>query len=203
MTKNLSGYGRKLKLVAVTKGRSAESIIELLSKTGIKRIGENRLEEAEEKLKVLPPVEKHFLGKLQSRKIKKIVELFDVIQTVENFEQAKKISDCKKNISIFIQVNISGESNRSGVRPQEFATLLEKIKSLPHLKIEGVMGMASLDPQKTANEFALLKSLQNGFPECSMGMSDDFELAIKNGCTMLRLGRVLFEEGLPSLPDFE
>ncbi|MEK7145780.1 MAG: alanine racemase [Patescibacteria group bacterium] len=139
MPDNLSGYESKLKVVAVTKGRSTEDIIKILKQTGIKRIGENRLEEAEEKFEKLPRVEKHFLGKLQSRKIKKIVELFDVIQTVENFEQAKRISDCKKEIQVFIQVNISGQANRSGVEPKDLKELIQKVKKLPYLKLEGVM----------------------------------------------------------------
>lgn len=162
----------------------------MLSESGLTRIAENRLEEALEKFLKLPKVEKHFIGKLQSRKIKKIVENFDVIQSVENLEQAKKISGCGKKIKIMLEVNIAGKENRSGAKPEESEKLIAEIKKLPNVELIGVMGIASREnPRK---EFKLLKSLQGDLPECSMGMSEDYEIAIEEGSTMLRLGRILF-----------
>lgn len=199
---------KKLKIVAVTKNRSVPEILTMLIKTGIKRIAENRLEEVKKKFPILPnKLEKHYIGKLQSRKIKQIVQLFDVIQSVENIEQAKKISICaneiNKSISILIQINISKKENRSGVSLESFNELKDAIKKLPHLKLVGVMGMASHDPILVRDEFRLLKSLQGDLEECSMGMSEDYAIAIEEGSTMLRLGRLLFEHDLPEGLEYE
>lgn len=197
-----------LKLVAVTKEKSVPGILEMLKRTGAKRIGENRLKEAEEKFPNLPKeIEKHFIGKLQSRKIRKIVELFDVIQSLENLEQAKAISkragDLGRIMKCMLQINISRLPQRSGAKADEAKTLITEIQKLPNIKLIGVMGMASTEKRKAREEFKLLKSLQANLPECSMGMSDDYQIAIEEGSTMLRLGRILFEENLPNLPNFE
>ena len=194
----------KLKLLPVTKGRDVPAILSMLDKVGVQRIAENRLDEAREKFPELPAhLEKHFIGKLQSRKIPEIVRLFDVIQSVENLEQAQKISAQGKDIQIMLQVNLSGLEQRSGCSPEELPVLREAIAALPHVRLIGVMGMASLDETKVREEFALLKSLQGDLPECSMGMSSDWPIAGEEGSTRLRLGRVLFEEPLPNLPEFE
>jgi len=200
----LTGYREKLKLVAVIKGKSPEEVRKMIKKTGVKRIGENRIQEAEGKFQELPGnLEKHFIGKLQSRKIPKIVQLFDVIQSVETLDQAKKISKQGKTIGIFLQINISNLPQRSGCKPEEAKKQIEEIQRLPNIKLLGVMGIASPNPQKARQEFKLLKSLQGDLPECSMGMSSDYKIAIEEGSTMLRLGRILFEEPLPKLPNFE
>jgi len=186
----------KLKLVAVTKGRSISEIRALLDQSGLTRIAENRLEEAQKKLPQLPTnLEKHFIGKLQSRKIKAIVELFDVIQSVESLEQARLISACGKAMRIFLEVKLVDLPGRSGAAPSEVPALIAAISNLPHLTLEGVMGIASpsASPEQTRAEFRLLKSLQGALPECSMGMSDDYPIAIEEGSTLLRLGRALFE----------
>lgn len=200
----LSDTKPNLKLVAVTKGHSPEEIINMLQKTGIKSIAENRLNEAEEKFPSLPPnLEKHFIGKLQSRKIKKIVELFDVIQSVENLKQADLISKIKKNYPIFILVNISGSTYRSGISISEAPKLIKEIQSNPNLKLLGVMGIASPNLKKAKQEFKILKKLQGSLPYCSMGMTQDFQIALEEGSNMLRLGTLLFQENLPLLLKFE
>ncbi len=163
----------------------------MLKESGVTRIAENRLEEALEKFPLLPNLEKHFIGKLQSRKIKKIVENFDVIQSVENFEQAQKISKCGKKIKIMLEINISGKENRSGTKPDEAKKLISEIKKLPNIELIGVMGITTRENPR--EEFRLLKSLQGDLKECSMGMSEDYKIAIEEGSTMLRLGRILFE----------
>ncbi len=198
---SLTDRNSKLKLVAVTKGRSIEQILEMLEKTDAKRIGENRLQEAKEKFPKLPAeLEKHFLGKLQSRKIPEIVQLFDVIQSVENLEQAKFISKEAKEIKVFLQINISDLPQRSGCHPDEALKLIKEIQSLPHINLIGVMGMASQNPDSIRKEFQLLKSLQANLPECSMGMSGDYQIAIEEGSTMLRLGTALFTEPVLQFP---
>lgn len=187
----LSDKFPNLKVVAVTKNRKVEEVSNLLKQNKVHAIAENRLEEALEKLDFLPKIEKHFIGKLQSRKIKKIVENFDVIQSLESLKQAEKISICGKKTKVMLEINISGKENRSGANPKEVKKLIEEIKKLPNVELIGVMGIASKEnPQE---EFKLLKSLQGDLPECSMGMSEDYEIAIKEGSTMLRLGRILFE----------
>lgn len=163
----------------------------MLKESKLTRIAENRLEEALEKFPNLPNLEKHFIGKLQSKKIKKIVENFDVIQSVESIEQAEKISKCGKKIKIMLEINISGKENRSGAKPDEAKKLISEIKRLPNIELIGVMGIASKENPR--EEFKLLKSLQGDLAECSMGMSEDYEIAIEEGSTMLRLGRILFE----------
>ncbi len=203
----------RLKLVLVTKGRSVleiERLIEEAHQRGIRsiRLAENRLEEASEKWPAIQtPFEKHFIGKLQSRKIAKIVALFDVIQSVENLEQAQKISaaceEQAKIMRVFLQVNLSKLPQRSGVDPQEALQLISKLKTLPHLELQGLMGIASMDPFLARQEFRTLKALQGNLEECSMGMSEDYSIAVEEGSTLLRLGRVLFEEGLPKELDFE
>ncbi|QQR54973.1 YggS family pyridoxal phosphate-dependent enzyme [Candidatus Peregrinibacteria bacterium] len=200
----------RYKVLAVTKGRSAAEIVKLLRENPVLfRIGENRVEEASEKFEELrillgdrfERLEKYFIGKLQSRKIKDVARLFDGVQSVENLEQAQKLSDAAlklgKTLRIYIEVNVSGLSQRSGVSPEAFKDLLEAAWVLPGLKVEGVMGMATREPELARQQFRLLKSLQGALPECSMGMSQDYVLAIEEGATLLRLGTVLFEEGLP------
>jgi PLP dependent protein len=197
---NLSEDNRKLKCLAVTKTRSVSEISEMINRTGFTRIGENRLDEAE-KLAHFPDLEKHFLGKLQSRKISKIVELFDVIQSVETLKQAELISKEGKEIQIYLQINLDGAPERSGCSPAEVANLIKGIQKLPNLKLIGLMGMASQDSEKARRQFKKLKSLQGNLLECSMGMTSDYKIAIEEGSTMLRLGRVLFNGDTLSLPD--
>lgn len=192
----------RIKLVLVTKRHKPEEILRVLGKYKIKRIAENRLEEAEEKFPYLPNLEKHYIGKLQSRKIKKIFDLFDVIQTVETFEQAEKINSLGKK-RIMIQINIANLPQRSGVQIDDAKKLISEIKKLENIELIGVMGMASQDETLAKKEFQHLKSLQNGLQECSMGMSDDFQIAIEEGSTMLRLGRILFEDNLPTELKYE
>lgn len=192
------------KIVLVTKNRAVSEILDVLRKTGITRVAENRPDEAEIKFQELPScLEKHFIGKLQSRKIKKIVELFDVIQSLENISQAEKIDSIGKKIKVMIQVNISGLPRRSGLSPDKFKNLLEQVQKLKNLDVIGVMGMASANLAMAAPEFKRLKSLQGSLPECSMGMSDDYPIAIQEGATMLRLGRIMFEENLPQTLKYE
>lgn len=152
-------------------------------------------------------IEKHFIGKLQSRKIREVAELFDVVQSVENLEQAKKLSEAAlelgKVLTVFVEVNLSGLSKRSGATPEEVPALMEAISELPGLRLQGVMGMATPNLEEARVQFKLLKSLQGSLPDCSMGMSDDYGIAIEEGSSMLRLGRVLFEVGLPSGVLFE
>jgi len=191
----LTELPEELKVLAVTKGRSVEEIMGMLEVTGINMIGENRLDEAQIKFPKLPnEVEKHFIGKLQSRKIPKIVELFDVIQSLENLEQAKQIAKNTEHIQVMLQVNISGIEGRGGCLPSEAKTLISQIKEIPEIGLIGVMAIATNEASKAKEEFAILKTIQGDLQECSMGMSNDYNIAIDEGSTMIRIGRLLFKE---------
>jgi pyridoxal phosphate enzyme (YggS family) len=194
-------------LVAVTKTRSIKEINEAIG-LGIKSIGENRVQEAEEKFqKISKKVEKRLVGTLQSNKIKKAVSLFDSIDSVGSYVLAEKISKhCQKigkTQRILIQINASEESTKNGFLLSEKKEVL-KCFSLRHLQIDGLMTIAPLaeNQNRRKKAFQNLKSFfsilnkavapEKQVKELSMGMSDDFLLAIKEGSTMIRVGTNIF-----------
>jgi pyridoxal phosphate enzyme (YggS family) len=209
ISSSLSEQNRKLKLLMVSKERSAIEVQDhflrlrqqLDDRIVLMGLAENRLDEAEAKFKRLKTfieaehIEKHFIGRLQSRKIKKIVECFDVIQSLDTLKHAKLINELSTPVKVMIQVNISDEPQKGGVHPSEFKQLKSEIQKLEHIELIGVMGMASQsDEQTVLQQFQLLKSLQEELEECSMGMSADYQIAIGAGTSMLRIGRKLFSE---------
>ena len=194
-------------LVAVTKTRSIKEINEAIS-LGIKSIGENRVQEAEIKFqKISKKVEKRLIGRLQSNKIKKAISLFDSIDSVGSYVLAQKISNhCQKKGKtqrILIQINTSEEKTKSGFLLSEKKDIL-KCFSLPNLQVDGLMtiGPLSKDQNKRKKAFQSLKdffsivnkiiSPEKQIKELSMGMSDDFLLATKEGSTMIRVGTNIF-----------
>ena len=194
-------------LVAVTKTRSIKEINEAIS-LGIKSIGENRVQEAEIKFqKISKKVEKRLIGRLQSNKIKKAISLFDSIDSVGSYVLAQKISNhCQekgKTQRILIQINTSEEKTKSGFLLSEKKDIL-KCFSLPNLQIDGLMtiGPLSKNQNKRKKAFQSLKdffsivnkiiSPEKQIKELSMGMSDDFLLATKEGSTMIRVGTNIF-----------
>ena len=194
-------------LVAVTKTRSIKEINEAIS-LGIKSIGENRVQEAEIKFqKISKKVEKRLVGHLQSNKIKKAISLFDSIDSVGSYVLAQKISNhCQekgKTQRILIQINTSEEKTKSGFLLSEKKDIL-KCFSLPNLQIDGLMtiGPLSKNQNKRKKAFQSLKdffsivnkiiSPEKQIKELSMGMSDDFLLATKEGSTMIRVGTNIF-----------
>jgi hypothetical protein len=194
-------------LVAVTKTRSIKEINEAIS-LGIKSIGENRVQEAEIKFqKISKKVEKRLVGHLQSNKIKKAISLFDSIDSVGSYVLAQKISNhCQKKGKtqrILIQINTSEEKTKSGFLLSEKKDIL-KCFSLPNLQVDGLMtiGPLSKDQNKRKKAFQSLKdffsivnkiiSPEKQIKELSMGMSDDFLLATKEGSTMIRVGTNIF-----------
>jgi hypothetical protein len=194
-------------LVAVTKTRSIKEINEAIS-LGIKSIGENRVQEAEIKFqKISKKVEKRLVGRLQSNKIKKAISLFDSIDSVGSYVLAQKISNhCQekgKTQRILIQINTSEEKTKSGFLLSEKKDIL-KCFSLPNLQIDGLMtiGPLSKNQNKRKKAFQSLKdffsivnkiiSPEKQIKELSMGMSDDFLLATKEGSTMIRVGTNIF-----------
>ncbi len=185
-------------LVAVTKGRSIDQIMQLYQK-GIRDFGENRVQEALLKIETLPKdIRWHFIGKLQKNKVSKVIGKFYLIHSVDNPELAHLISKISKEntTSILLEVNTSGEKSKSGLSAQEWETEIPALKKLPNLEIKGLMTMAPLtDDVSVIREcFAALRKLRDkwGLKELSMGMSQDYKIALEEGATMVRIGRKLY-----------
>ncbi|MBU1017398.1 YggS family pyridoxal phosphate-dependent enzyme [Patescibacteria group bacterium] len=194
-------------LMAVTKNRTDEEIVEAV-KAGITNISESRLRELPE----LPQdITKHFIGRLQSNKVRDVVRLFDVIQSVDSLKLAQKIDkECEKigkTIPILIQVNTSNESQKGGVPLSGAENLITEVLKLRNIQIQGLMTLAvrSDDEDEVRACFKKLKQffdqIKNpnfgfrisDFDILSMGMSEDYRIAIEEGATMIRLGRGVFE----------
>jgi PLP dependent protein len=194
-------------LVAVTKTRSIDEIKEAIN-AGIKIIGENKIQEAENKFRELKDYfrknddEFHFIGHLQSNKVKKAVEMFDVIQTVDSLkiaEEINKVAEEKNKIQrIFIEVNIGTELQKSGVIPEGVINLVKKIISLKNIKLEGLMCIPpySDTPEDSRKYFKEIKNIfdESNLKYLSMGMTNDYNIAIEEGSNMIRIGRGIFGE---------
>lgn len=196
-------------LVAATK-YVPTPIIEQAVRLGIENVGENRVHEAMEKYSHLGTdrIKLHMLGHLQSRKVKDAVNLFSMIQSVESISLAQELSKrcqaLEKTLDILIEVNISGEESKDGLSPQEILGFLKAISPLPNLKVQGLMTMAPLvrDPELVRPVFRELKRLKEEIENqaipniamryLSMGMTNDFEVAIEEGSNMVRIGTALF-----------
>lgn len=197
-------------IIAVTKYFDKDAIIEAYQ-AGLRNFAESRAIEAIEKISELPEEIRqnskfHFIGHLQSNKVRKVVENFDVIHSVDSLKLAEKISDCAvefgKVQNILIQVNNANEIQKSGFSVEELFEDFAKIQNLPNVKIIGLMNMTPLGSSEKELEIlfeelaALKTSLENEFhialKELSMGMSQDYKIAAQKGSTMLRIGRKLF-----------
>ncbi len=197
-----------VKIVAVTKNRSLDDILEVIN-CGVTDIGENRLQEAKNKLSDLPKdIIKHFIGRLQSNKVKDVIKLFDVIQSMDSIKVAEKINkECEnicKIMPILIQVNTSSKTQQGGIDPNEAIGLIKKASQLRNIKIEGLMTIA-INSNNSEDVRYCFKKLKNLFDEIrqkniprvdmkwlSMGMSGDYKLALDCGTTMIRIGSSLF-----------
>ena len=187
-------------IVAVTK-TVAPAAIKAASDAGLRHFGENRVQEAESKIAELstqmPRPTWHMVGHLQSNKAKTAVEIFDIIQSTDSMRLAEILSRRAQNaLPILLQVNLSGEASKSGFAPAEVSAALEEIARLPRLEVRGLMTIAPLasDPEQVRPIFRGLRQLGDGLglEELSMGMSDDFEVAVEEGATILRIGRAVF-----------
>jgi pyridoxal phosphate enzyme (YggS family) len=192
----------RVTLLAACKSQPA-SIIREAFDAGIHDFGENRVQEAEEKWPVLraacPGVRLHLIGALQTNKVKQAVALFDVIQTIDRMKLAETLADemakADKSIPCFIQVNTGREAQKSGVMPEEADRLIDYCKTELRLNLVGLMCVPPAG-QPSAPHFASLHQLAQAhqLKELSMGMSDDFETAVRMGSSCVRLGRALFGE---------
>lgn len=191
---------KEITLVVVTK-TVEPLLIQQAFDAGIKHFGENRVQEARRKIEQLsslePPPTWHMIGHLQTNKAVAATELFHMIQSVDSIRLAEAISHhTKHNIPTLLQVNISGEASKSGFSPSEVSAAAEQIASLPYLEVKGLMTIAPLtnDPEEVRPVFRQLRLLRDslGLEHLSMGMTDDFEAAIEEGATILRIGRAIF-----------
>ncbi len=197
--------GLAVTLLAVTKTVPLERVQPLLD-AGLRDVGENRVQEAIAKYSdVTPKPILHLIGPLQSNKVKKAVEFFDVIQSLDSLELAKEISQYAQSVgkrqTCLIQIKISAEATKSGLDPEKLTEFLSQLKDLPALELRGLMGIPPLNAAGNAARpyFQRLKKLFDAhtkvakdFDTLSMGMSSDFEVAIEEGSTLVRIGTALF-----------
>jgi len=189
-------------IVAVTKTVDSWLIQQALE-AGIRHFGENMVQEGKSKigqLSVLQPSPTwHMVGHLQTNKAKAAIELFDMIQSVDSVRLAEELSrHAQHHISILLQVNVSSETSKFGFSTAEIGSAVEKITRLPYVEIRGLMTIAPLvkDPEEVRSVFRQFRLLRDslGLGHLSMGMTDDFEVAIEEGATMVRIGRAIFGE---------
>ncbi len=200
---------KEVQLLLATKTVEPDRILEAFN-SGCTLIGENKIQELKDKhapLASVPHVT-HFIGHLQSNKIKEAIQYADCIQSIDNSALARKLEDRlareNKYISILIQVNTSGEDSKFGCHPDKAVELVKTIAPFEHLKIEGLMtiGLFSDDTEKVRRCFRCLKQLQKDIVDTgidgvsmdvmSMGMSGDLEIAIEEGSTLVRVGSAVF-----------
>ncbi len=198
----------ELRLVAVTKTVGLERLKEAVA-AGHTLFGENYVQEAKAKIISLGPgLTWHFIGHLQSNKAKAAAELFDLIHSVDRaslaqaLEQAAARRDQIQNI--LLQVNLAGEASKSGTAPETAQELLSEISKMPHLRVLGLMTMPPWfdDPERVRPYFRALRELRDrlrrlrlvegDLPELSMGMTGDFEVAVAEGATLVRIGTAIF-----------
>ena len=190
-----SGRIDEVSIVAATKYADVDQIKEAI-KCGISIIGENRVKQAIDKFSRLDPVERHMIGHLQTNKVKLATNYFDCIQSVDSIKLAKEINKrTKKIMPVMIEINISGEEQKFGINPIEAEHFFDKLNGLENLDVIGLMAMAPyINPEETRPYFQKIKRINDNLKlqHLSMGMSNDYEVAVEEGSTMVRLGRVLF-----------
>lgn len=195
-------------VVAVTKTVDVARIMEAIN-AGIKHIGENRVQEFVKKHDFIPAgIKRHLIGTLQTNKVKYIVDKVDLIHSLDRISLAKELNKRagERIIPVLIQVNISRESTKSGIFEEDLESFIEQLQSLDHIRVKGLMTIAPLlsDPEAARPYFARLKKLFDRIKErryphidmeyLSMGMTNDFEVAIEEGANIVRIGRAIFGE---------
>ena len=201
----------EIKLIAVSKTHSTRVLQDAMT-AGATVFGENKVQEAEEKIEELGKenLEWHLLGHLQSNKARRAVKLFDVIHTLDSVELAERlericIEENRANLSVLAQVDLAGEQAKNGIAEKELPKLIEHLKNYEHLKLNGLMIIPPFfeDTEKARPFFRRLREIRdellpNG--ELSMGMSHDFEIATEEGATLVRVGTAIFGQrnGTPS-----
>jgi len=192
----------EITLVVVTKEVGVPAIKAAFD-CGVRDFGENRVQDAEDKIAQLsdlrPDIIWHMIGHLQSNKARTALELFDIIHSVDSVRLAEILSRrAEKSFPVLLQVNVPGEATKSGFAMGDVANAVNKIGKLPNLNVKGLMTIAPLvaDPEEVRPVFRKLRELRDflGLEHLSMGMTDDFEVAVEEGATILRIGRAIFGE---------
>ena len=198
-------------LIAVSKTVSAARVQEAIA-AGLTVFGENRVQEAEAKIAALSAqraqTEWHLIGHLQSNKARKAVSLFDVVQAVDDealaFRLHRLAEEAGKRLPVFIEVHLGQEASKSGIAPAQALPLIEKVSQLPALELQGLMTVPPFceNPEDMRPFFRQLRQLRDqarrsgiaeaSFMQLSMGMSHDFEVAIEEGATLVRVGSAIF-----------
>jgi pyridoxal phosphate enzyme (YggS family) len=206
----VAGVNARIAAAAARSGRPPESVLlvavgktyplpDLLAAhaAGIRAFGENRVQEAEEKFPHLPPDARgHLIGPIQSNKVNRAVKVAVAVQTIDSLDLARRVDRAAaaagKRVLVFVQVRLGGEATKSGVDPANAAALVGAVRALPALDLRGLMTIPP--PGETRPHFAALRKLGEALflPELSMGMSDDFEAAIEEGATLVRVGTAIF-----------
>jgi len=200
-------------LVAVSKTVAPDRIRQAIE-AGVRTLGENRIQEAASKIPVLEDVVKqnnvewHLIGHLQSNKARRAVELFSTIQSVDSFKLAARLDaiagEFGKRLPVFLEVNLGGEDAKAGIEAGEVLPLCEQVSKLANLELKGLMAVPPFldDAEQVRPFFRRLRQLRDEarqvgivgeqFADLSMGMSNDFEVAIEEGSTLVRVGTALF-----------
>lgn len=194
-----------VRLVAVTKTVDARAVASLAA-LGVADFGENRVQDALPKIAAVGPGPRwHFIGGLQRNKVRKALSAFSVVHAVDDLALGRQIAQVAVETGwtgqVLVQVNVAGERQKGGVAPEEAEVLVVGLRALPGLRIEGLMTMAPLDPdpERARPHFRELARLRErlraatglALPELSMGMSQDFETAVEEGATLVRVGSAL------------
>jgi pyridoxal phosphate enzyme (YggS family) len=187
-------------LVAVSKTHPASRIAEACA-AGQRDFGENRVQEGASKIDALRAdgvtATWHLLGPLQTNKVRAALNLFDILHGVDSLRIAKAISDrAERPVRVFLEVNAGGEASKHGVAPEGAGVVASAIGRLPNIELVGLMTVAPIadDPEDVRPVFRKLRQLRDaiGLRELSMGMTDDFEVAVEEGATVVRVGRAIF-----------
>lgn len=197
----------EVRLVAVGKTQAPEAIAEAFA-AGLAVFGENYVQEAETKIRAVPGAEWHLIGKLQRNKVKKAVSLFSWIQTVDSpallSEISRRAVEAGKVVPVLLEVNLAAEESKAGMGPEELPALIGAAPGFPGASVRGLMAIPpwTEDPEESRPYFKRLRELFGecaargdagpGWTELSMGMSNDFEAAIEEGATMVRVGTAIF-----------
>jgi len=187
-------------IVGVSKGFPVEAVVAAWQ-AGLRDVGENRVQEAAAKLPAAmaqgAAFRRHLVGHLQTNKVKTALDLFDIIHSVDSLHLAEAVSrTAGKPISVLLEVNVAGEASKYGLKPDDVPQTLERIRFLPNIDVVGLMTVAPPAPEadQVRPVFRRLREMAEalGLAELSMGMSDDFEVAVEEGATMIRIGRAIF-----------
>ena len=197
----------RITLIGVSKTKPAEQVREAVE-AGLTHVGENRVQEAASKVTSLaslkPPPTWHLIGHLQSNKVRRAAEVFSCVHSIDRDELARRLDraagDLGKRLDVLIQVDLGGEVTKHGTPVEGLDGLVDLTAGLSHLRLRGLMTIPPLgEPETTRPFFRRLREIRDGLrtrghelPELSMGMTNDFEVAIEEGATMVRVGTALF-----------